>query len=835
MNDEKLNIEQTLLQALTQHHHAGQLLLAKESYLSILQIDPNHPVANYNFGVLALQLNQPEASLAYFVAALKADPAHRLYRLGYIDALLQAGKLEMAREMLALARQQALQGEDVDALVVRLEAITQAAEPANAHSQQDPGYQEMNALVALFTEGRYPEAVALAQPLIERYPLHWFSWMGLAMALNQMGQSAEALVFMQKAIELSPNDAEPYSNLGNIFDNLGRLTEAEASYRQALKIKPDYAEAYNNLGNTIRKLGRLGEAETCYRQALKIKPDYAEAYSNLGAVLIAIGQLDEAEINCQLALQLKPDFTEAHNNLGLIFVRLGRLPEAETCYRQVLKYNPFLAETHGHLGIILANQWRLEEAEESYRKSLEINPNVAEMHNNLGNLLHNLGRLNEAIVCYCRALELNPNHFIACINLGMMFNELGRRDEAQVSYRRALEINPHSDIALHNLANLLSGLGDRDDEAIACLERAIELNPGGADAYLSLGNILMRTNQVDKSWTMFRHAQTLRPLDTCLAKKEQADFAVLLLDSPIAGSIPIDYLVGNAPYDKHLYCLIPDAPVDFGMLRTKSNVVINLIADADSGQDILPLALDFVERLGLPTVNHPRLIINTDRETVARHLIGIPLCRIPKTIRLGGHALLEAARSNNLEGFALPLLVRLAGCHGGDDFEKVDNLKAITDFASRQPEANYYLTEYVNYRSTDGFFRKYRLFCINGEILPYHLAIHDEWMVHHFRTDMASQAWMRQEEAAFLKEPDSVFDQLHQSALRAAAAAVGLDFCGIDCALDSNGDIVIFEINATMRVHDEKNEIFAYKNAYIAKIKAAFNLMLNRLAMADAR
>ena len=37
-------------------------------------------------------------------------------------------------------------------------------------------------------------------------------------------------------------------------------------------------------------------------------------------------------------------------------------------------------------------------------------------------------------------------------------------------------------------------------------------------------------------------------------------------------------------------------------------------------------------------------------------------------------------------------------------------------------------------------------------------------------------------------------------------------------------------MNATMRVHDEKTELYAYKNPYIAKIKIAFDLMLARFA-----
>ena len=63
------------------------------------------------------------------------------------------------------------------------------------------------------------------------------------------------------------------------------------------------------------------------------------------------------------------------------------------------------------------------------------------------------------------------------------------------------------------------------------------------------------------------------------------------------------------------------------------------------------------------------------------------------------------------------------------------------------------------------------------------------------------------------------------------ARATALDYGGIDCGVDRDGRIVVFEANASMLVHDEKTEDFAYKNRYIAKIKHAFDAMLSQRRM----
>jgi glutathione synthase/RimK-type ligase-like ATP-grasp enzyme len=215
---------------------------------------------------------------------------------------------------------------------------------------------------------------------------------------------------------------------------------------------------------------------------------------------------------------------------------------------------------------------------------------------------------------------------------------------------------------------------------------------------------------------------------------------------------------------------------------------------------------------------------------VAGKLADIALCRIPKTVRLSFAMIGGPQGQAAIEGMPMPLLIRCAGTHGGDDFEKVDTANGIATFVRNHPDATFYLSEYIDYRSADGYFRKYRVICIGGEILPYHLAIHDHWMVHHFRTDMPNQAWMRTEEEAFLQDMAQVFDDRHQAALRQVGKASGLEYCGIDCGLDRDGNIVVFESNATMLVHDEKDALFAYKNPYIAKIKAAFDAMLADMA-----
>ncbi|MFA6970870.1 MAG: tetratricopeptide repeat protein, partial [Gallionella sp.] len=411
-----LAIEQGIQQAIA-FRHSGQAEEAEKIYLTILQIDPNHSQANYDLGILTLQAKHAATALPYFIAALDADPARGEYWTSYIEALFQAGQPDDARQVLALARQQGLQGDEVEALAVLLQGSAQPIEDSNTEqmpppdearpvsspvlqnnqtkikqnnsskfgkkSTHSPNAHEIETLIALFNEGHYTEVATLARALTVRFPRNEFGWKMLGAAFKQLGQREDALTSMQKAAALSPSDAKAHSNLGVILQDLGRLEEAEASYRRALKIKPDYAMAYSNLGNTLNDMGRLDEAEANCRQALQINPDYAEAHSNLGNTLKALGRLDEAEASDRRALQINPELSEAHFNLGAALHELGRLDEAEASYQRALQINPVFTEAHINVGNLLQTLGQLDEAMTSYQRALQIKPDYVEAHSNL--------------------------------------------------------------------------------------------------------------------------------------------------------------------------------------------------------------------------------------------------------------------------------------------------------------------------------------------------------------------------------------------------------------------------------------------------------------------
>jgi Tfp pilus assembly protein PilF len=116
----------------------------------------------------------------------------------------------------------------------------------------------------------------------------------LGFALYSQGKFREAVPFFVSALEIKPDHPETYNNLGAALAHLGKTQEAIASFSKSLRIKPDSAEVYNNLGTLFMQEGKIQEAIENYSKAVQIKPDFPAAHFSLGLSYLSIGDFKSA-------------------------------------------------------------------------------------------------------------------------------------------------------------------------------------------------------------------------------------------------------------------------------------------------------------------------------------------------------------------------------------------------------------------------------------------------------------------------------------------------------------------------------------------------------------
>jgi tetratricopeptide (TPR) repeat protein len=528
--------------------------------------------------------------------------------------------------------------------------------------------------------------------------------------------------------------------------------------------------------------------------------------------------------------------------VGLECYAAGRLEEAIAAYQRGLAAAEqelpgevsveTISELHSRLGNACLIRGDLDLAAESYKAALRLVPHLTDCWCNLGNVHHKTGKPQEAVAFYLQALRLNPGHWPARTNLVQALMATRQYIIAKAILLELIEERPQDSQIRNQLGKTCFELNELDS-AIECFQQAALLNPGDAESIYWIGGIKQKMGEIEAAKAAYAAAARIQPLIRRPAVKSPADFRVLALYAPFAGNTPTEFLFKDCVYDTDTLALFASSEYDSESLKQGVQVVVNLVSDADQADGLLPLVADLVGRLDKPTINDPRKILRTTRDNVADLLEGIPGCRVPKVLRQNAGSDLSVATLRAALASPSSILVRPAGTHGGDDFEKVESPLELDAVVAHRPDNDRYFIEYVDYRSADGYFRKYRFIFVDGQILPYHLAIADDWKVHHNNTDMADHQWMQREEAAFLNDPADVFTPGHYQLLREIQQRVGLEYFGIDCGLDRSGDLVVFEVNASMLVHAH-NEQFPYKDPFVRRIKLAFDEMLRKLAVAGA-
>jgi glutathione synthase/RimK-type ligase-like ATP-grasp enzyme len=258
-------------------------------------------------------------------------------------------------------------------------------------------------------------------------------------------------------------------------------------------------------------------------------------------------------------------------------------------------------------------------------------------------------------------------------------------------------------------------------------------------------------------------------------------------------------------------------------------LIFNAIGDADLCGPALEAAARLIARTQAPVINDPRAVMQTGRIANARRLRAVPGVVTARTEaiardRLAGR---DGAASIAELGLSFPLLLRSPGYHTGRNFILVEAASQLPAAAAGLPGDELLAIEYLDARGKDGNARKYRVMMIGGTIYPLHLAISRNWKVHYFTSDMADQPDHRREEEGFLGEMRATLGDKAVTALEGIRDALGLDYAGVDFGLGPDGELLLFEANATMViVAPSSDERWAYRHAAVSAILDAVVAMI---------
>jgi len=309
---------------------------------------------------------------------------------------------------------------------------------------------------------------------------------------------------------------------------------------------------------------------------------------------------------------------------------------------------------------------------------------------------------------------------------------------------------------------------------------------------------------------------------------------LILCAGRTSGNIPYDVLLSAEKSQRIKYIIDYATDLEDTQLPPY-DLVFNAIGEPDVAAPLMPRLAHFLTNCDRPVMNHPAAVARTRRHLLPELMAGIPNVQVAACCRIEPGALDREALAQILahSQISFPVLLRPTESHGGTGLVKCDDLEALLAHRQRIVSACY-ISSFIDFVSSDGYYRKYRIVYVDRQPYPYHLGISSQWMVHYYTAQMEENPWKIAEELRFLQDTSGVFGQETMTAIRRIGAVLDLDYAGIDFTIMPDGRILIFEANATMLVHRVNQEgVLAHKNAFVQTIADAFEAMQSNLSHAS--
>jgi len=318
-----------------------------------------------------------------------------------------------------------------------------------------PARADADKAVADFKAGRYLDAAAEMQAIVDRSPGYDDGYYLIGLCMLRMGHPTEAENQFRRAIDIQPNRPAYYHGLGEALKAKADWARTIQATSEGLAHNPDPLTKFLLLklrGSAWGALRRWGPAVRDLEAARRIKEEpsvlvtLAIAYFSTGAYSAAIPPL-------LTAMQQAPEDPTALRLLAESYLRIagGETDpvKKQSEYVQSLEYARRLAsvvqnnlEAIHLIGRAALGAGRLSQAESVFRYVLAHDPHQCYAMVNLGRTYFAAEQWAEAEVYLRRAAICAPRMGVVYETLGELYLRRGMTQAAAEAFRRAEEIDP---------------------------------------------------------------------------------------------------------------------------------------------------------------------------------------------------------------------------------------------------------------------------------------------------------------------------------------------------------------------------------------------------------
>ncbi|MCI0419293.1 MAG: tetratricopeptide repeat protein [Acidobacteria bacterium] len=321
--------------------------------------------------------------------------------------------------------------------------------------------------------------------------------------LAETGSYQEAWIFLENLPDLESPPANVLAARAVTAARLHLETQANLSAKALVKRVELNPNLLLDVGEALGREGLFESARKCFQRACVVAPGSFRAWMNLASTFYAQNKFQEVLEAVNKAIDIAPSSFPAHYLLGSVLISLGKTMDGITVMRKAQTLNP----VHVGLLTLLALEYIKERYYQEAVRVLEAAVKLEAGNERLRWLLisacHSTGDYSKAYENGLDALTRFPESARLHLETGIQAEALGDFDRARSFFEKTIELDPTSALGHYYLGDHLYKKGSQYAEAIREFQKAIELAPDYADAYLRLGTALTHIGN---------HEEALAPL-----------------------------------------------------------------------------------------------------------------------------------------------------------------------------------------------------------------------------------------------------------------------------------------------------------------------------------
>lgn len=261
--------------------------------------------------------------------------------------------------------------------------------------------------------------------------------------------------------------------------------------------EPPMKGVEHELGTAYYSVGELAGAKSAFAKAIEQDASDQDSVQMEGLILYRLGQPAAAIPYLERAVQSTPNANaDAQTVLGLCFVNVKRYDDARITYAKLFGEPSESAAAYLLFATILRHMDLSEPAAIQAQKALDISPGLPLAHFMLGEIALEKSEFDHAAQQFEAECRINPDYAFTYERLGDAYMRMERLPEAQTALTKAITLDTALTSAFVKMGMVLMRRQDVQT-AIMYLEHAEKLDPNDFETHSFLAQVYHRIGEED--------------------------------------------------------------------------------------------------------------------------------------------------------------------------------------------------------------------------------------------------------------------------------------------------------------------------------------------------